>query len=79
MIGNSFSISAGSAAGVAEHLIMLPVDNVKTHCQAGSRLSIAQIIRQIYKKGGAVNFYSGSSVIASGCAPAHALSFAIYE
>jgi solute carrier family 25 iron transporter 28/37 len=58
---------------------MLPVDNVKTHCQAGSRQSIKQIVKQIYRKGGISNFYSGSSVIASGCAPAHAISFAIYE
>ena len=31
---------AGSCAGLSEHLSMLPLDNVKTHCQAGSQLRI---------------------------------------
>jgi hypothetical protein len=58
---------------------MLPLDNVKTHCQVGSRLSIVQIIRKIYQSGGVLNFYSGSSVLAMGCIPAHAIYFSIYE
>jgi hypothetical protein len=57
---------------------MLPLDNVKTHCQAGSHLSLFQIIRNIYKSGGLSNFYSGSSVLAMGCIPAHAIYFSIY-
>jgi predicted molibdopterin-dependent oxidoreductase YjgC len=57
---------------------MLPVDNVKTHCQAGSKLKLTQIVSKIYKNGGISNFYSGSSIIAIGCAPAHAIYFSIY-
>lgn len=38
-----------------------------------------QIIRNIYSAGGLSNFYSGSSVLAMGCIPAHAIYFSIYE
>jgi solute carrier family 25 iron transporter 28/37 len=58
---------------------MLPLDNVKTHCQAGSHLSLTQIMKNIYNSGGISNFYSGSSVLAMGCIPAHAIYFSIYE
>ena len=70
---------AGSFAGLSEHLSMLPLDNVKTHCQAGSNLSLTEIIRNIYRSGGLKNFYSGLSVMAMGCVPAHAIYFSIYE
>lgn len=70
---------AGSLAGISEHLSMIPIDNVKTHCQVSSRYSIAQIIRKIYGAGGLGNFYAGSSIVAVGCAPAHAIYFSIYE
>ena len=70
---------AGSCAGLSEHLSMLPLDNIKTHCQAGSHLRFREIIRNIYNHGGISNFYSGSSVLAMGCIPAHAIYFSIYE
>ena len=79
MIGKTLHYLAGSLAGLSEHLSMLPLDNVKTHCQAGSHLSFWQIIRNIYSAGGLSNFYSGSSVLAMGCVPAHAIYFSIYE
>ena len=78
MLGNLWYYIAGSLAGLSEHLSMLPLDNVKTHCQAGSHLSLFQIIKNIYKAGGLSNFYSGSSVLAMGCIPAHAIYFSIY-
>jgi len=58
---------------------MLPVDNVKTHCQVGKRISILNAMKKIYKAGGFSNFYSGSSVVLMGCAPAHAIFFSVYE
>lgn len=58
---------------------MLPIDNVKTHCQVGKRMTIFNIMKKIYKSGGISNFYSGSSVVLMGCAPAHAIFFSIYE
>ena len=70
---------AGSCAGITEHISMIPIDNVKTHCQVGRSLGIRQIVRKIYHSGGWANFYSGSSVVAAGCIPAHALYFSIYE
>lgn len=57
---------------------MIPIDNVKTHCQAARSLTVAQIVRKIYHAGGLFNFYSGSSVVVAGCIPAHALYFSIY-
>jgi hypothetical protein len=36
-------------------------------------------MKKIYKSGGLSNFYSGSSIVASGCAPAHAIFFMVYE
>jgi len=58
---------------------MIPIDNVKTHCQVGRSLGIAQIIKKIYHAGGIPNFYAGSSAVIGGCIPAHALYFSIYE
>lgn len=58
---------------------MLPLDNIKTHCQAGSHLRLSQIVANIYTHGGLRNFYAGSSVLALGCIPAHAIYFSIYE
>jgi hypothetical protein len=58
---------------------MIPIDNVKTHCQAGKNIPVTQIIKKIYKAGGFTNFYSGSSIVVIGCAPAHAIYFSMYE
>ena len=38
-----------------------------------------EIVQNIYQHGGMKNFYSGSSVLAVGCIPAHAIYFSIYE
>ena len=74
-----FAYLAGSLAGITEHLSMIPVDNVKTHCQATHNISTLKIIRKIYQAGGLSNFYSGSSAVVAGCIPAHAIYFSIYE
>ncbi len=58
---------------------MLPLDNIKTHYQAGSHFKLGQIVKSIYETGGLINFYSGSSIVAIGCIPAHAIYFSIYE
>lgn len=58
---------------------MLPLDNIKTHYQAGSHFKLRQIVKSIYETGGLKNFYSGSSIVAIGCIPAHAIYFSIYE
>lgn len=74
-----FLTIAGSCAGITEHISMLPLDNIKTHCQAGSRFKLTEIMKSIYETGGLKNFYSGSSILAMGCIPAHAIYFSIYE
>ncbi len=57
---------------------MLPLDNIKTHCQTDKNLRYLEIIKRIYEHGGLKNFYSGSSILAMGCIPAHAIYFSIY-
>ncbi len=37
------------------------------------------IMKYLYQNGGIRNFYSGMSVVASGCMPAHACYFSVYE
>jgi hypothetical protein len=58
---------------------MIPIDNIKTHCQASQNISAFSIVKKIYHSGGMRNFYSGSSIVVAGCAPAHAIYFTIYE
>ena len=70
----------GSAAGMAEHVIFLPLDNLKTHKQSlRGNLSILETLKYILKTGGYNNFYRGSMVMAAGCLPAHSIFFSIYE
>jgi len=35
--------------------------------------------RHLYKTGGFMNLWTGASVLASGCVPAHAVYFSVYE
>lgn len=72
---------AGSLAGIAEHVSLLPVDNIKTHRQClRVDMSIQQTVSYIKSQpGGYLNFWRGSAIMAGGCIPAHALFFSIYE
>ena len=72
---------AGSAAGISEHVSLLPLDNIKTHRQSLLlKITIPETINVIYDRpGGIFNFWRGSMVMALGCIPAHALFFSIYE
>lgn len=68
---------AGSVAGVGEHVLLLPLDNLKTHIQTRSpniRSAYAEI-----SQSGTRNFFRGSSIIAIGCVPSHAFFFLNYE
>jgi len=63
-----------------EHVGMFPLDTVKTHMQAsGRRLSMKNIARILYHEEGLLRFWRGSQVMASGCVPAHACYFMVYE
>jgi hypothetical protein len=71
---------AGSIAGITEHVTMLPVDTVKTHMQVfKGKYSAMETARKLYKNEGILKFWRGASVLASGCIPAHALYFSVYE
>lgn len=68
---------AGSLAGLSEHVLLLPIDNLKTHIQTKSP-NISTAYREI-RKTGLSNFFRGSSIIAMGCVPSHAFFFLNYE
>ena len=68
---------AGSIAGIAEHTLLLPLDNIKTHLQTKSH-NLKFAVLEIQSKG-ISSFYRGSSIIALGCIPSHALFFMSYE
>jgi hypothetical protein len=42
-------------------------------------MNFFSVLKHIYKTGGIKNFYSGMSLMASGCMPAHAIYFSVYE
>ena len=55
---------------------------IKTHVQilkVDTMQEVKQIIRNLYSKGGILSFWKGASVMASGCIPAHAAYFSIFE
>lgn len=68
---------AGSLAGLIEHLLLLPIDNVKTHLQTTTS-TVRKAVREISFKG-LRNFYAGGAVVSVGCVPSHALFFLNYE
>ena len=68
---------AGSIAGLSEHVLLLPIDNLKTHIQTKSP-DVGAAYREI-RALGLRSFYKGSSIIALGCIPSHAFFFVNYE
>lgn len=43
------------------------------------RLGVLATAKDLYKTGGFSTFWRGASVLASGCVPAHAAYFSVYE
>lgn len=68
---------AGSIAGLSEHTLLLPLDNLKTHLQTKSP-NLGAAFSEIVSRG-PLSFYRGSSIIALGCVPSHALFFMNFE
>jgi solute carrier family 25 iron transporter 28/37 len=68
---------AGSIAGLTEHTLLLPLDNLKTHLQTKSA-SLRDAFAEIRSRG-LLSFYRGSSIIALGCIPSHAVFFMNFE
>lgn len=91
---------SGMFAGVAEHLVIYPIDTIKTRLQAltdtpvksptaimeSSKLhniynpSISRSVwREIYLESGYRGFFRGLPALLTGCLPAHAALFSVYE
>lgn len=73
---------AGASAGVMEHIIVYPLDTVKTQMQSLTQESYKGIIenlRHMMTKEGILRPIRGLSVVIAGTAPAHALYFSSYE
>ena len=68
---------AGSIAGISEHTVILPLDNIKTHIQK-TGASTRQVFKTL-RTFGYNNFYQGAGIISFGCIPSHALFFSSYE
>ena len=79
-------MAAGAVAGMAEHLLMYPVDTVKTRMQAlghpGQGLhggGLFRAMRVILGRGGGGGLFRGIGAMALGAGPAHAVYFTTYE
>ena len=86
---------SGSIAGLAEHSVMFPIDTVKTLMQtrhahlaeaslaadsAGiAPVSMAASIAELRRSGGLPRMWRGVQTMFSGCVPAHAAYFSVYE
>mmetsp|Transcript_38562 Transcript_38562/g.64045 ORF Transcript_38562/g.64045 Transcript_38562/m.64045 type:complete len:304 (+) Transcript_38562:11-922(+) len=76
---------SGASAGVAENVIMYPVDLVKTRAQAATSADhvhyrgLSHAIREILKHEGVRGLFKGVGALGLGAAPSHALYFATYE
>eukprot|EP00743_Colponemidia_sp_Colp-15_P003657 GILK01003947.1.p1 GENE.GILK01003947.1~~GILK01003947.1.p1 ORF type:complete len:384 (-),score=22.98 GILK01003947.1:100-1125(-) len=75
---------AGSCAGLMEHSFMFPMDTIKTHMQTykgaiTSEKGVIATFRKVVQGEGFVSLWRGVTAVASGCIPAHAGYFAIYE
>lgn len=78
---------AGAIAGMTEHLVMFPVDTVKTRMQSytgvrdysNGKGGVLRAMRSIYGTEGFRALWRGSGAVALSAGPAHALYFASYE
>ena len=81
---------AGSVAGLAEHLVMFPIDTAKTILQAGhvqrlqtsgaaAEVGAIPMLARLVNAQGAARMWSGVQTMMLACVPAHAAYFSIYE
>lgn len=77
----SVTLFAGASAGIMEHIVMYPVDTVKTRMQSLSHTanSINGVLREMIKQEGLFRPLRGASAVVIGAGPAHALYFSSYE
>jgi solute carrier family 25 iron transporter 28/37 len=78
-------LSAGALAGLAEHVVMLPIDSVKTRIQSLCPCVEAKCptpihgIASVVRREGWTRPLRGVGAVAVGTMPAHALYFSVYE
>lgn len=78
-------MGAGALAGMAEHMVMFPVDTIKTRMQSYvalrdfASLSMLNTTRTIISTEGIPALWRGVGAVALSAGPAHALYFATYE
>lgn len=77
---------AGAIAGMCEHMVMFPVDTIKTRLQSYVALrdfdgsgNIIRATRTIVSTEGAAALWRGIGAVALSAGPAHACYFAVYE
>jgi hypothetical protein len=77
-------MAAGSFAGVIEHVVMYPVDTIKTRMQVAQANAprykgVFQAAAQIARVEGVHNLYCGLPAVVAAAIPSHAVYFAVYE
>jgi len=83
-VGVVGSMTAGALAGTAEHLVMYPVDSVKTRmqalmCERKVARGIINNVATMVREEGVLRPLRGATVVVAGAGPAHALYFTCYE
>uniref|UniRef100_A0A1A9Z9K8 Mitoferrin n=1 Tax=Glossina pallidipes TaxID=7398 RepID=A0A1A9Z9K8_GLOPL len=79
----AINMTAGAIAGVLEHIVMYPMDSVKTRMQSLSpktaKYNITATFKNMVKKEGLLRPIRGVTAVVAGAGPAHALYFGSYE
>ncbi|CAG2166086.1 unnamed protein product [Oppiella nova] len=76
---------AGAVAGIMEHVVMYPLDSVKTRMQSlypnpkASYRSVPEALYKMVRHEGLLRPIKGVSAVSVGAGPAHALYFSCYE
>ncbi|RLN38183.1 hypothetical protein BBJ28_00019413 [Nothophytophthora sp. Chile5] len=70
---------AGSAAGVAEHVSIFPIDTIKVLNGKPLKLSAMQTARKLVAEEGSLRLFRGVSTMLSASLPAHAVYFSVFE
>nr|AAF73387.1 unknown [Drosophila melanogaster] len=77
------NMTAGAIAGVLEHVVMYPLDSVKTRMQSLSpptkNMNIVSTLRTMITREGLLRPIRGASAVVLGAGPTHSLYFAAYE
>lgn len=80
-------MAAGSAAGVAEHVSIFPIDTIKTHMQCqrcpvngkSIKLTAMETGRRLVAEEGPLRLFRGVSTMLGASLPAHAIYFSVFE